>query len=43
MYLRLLEVFVKTSDKLVRPNQLDVIETLTADTARSNVLFLLCD
>jgi len=43
LYLRLLEVFIKTSDQLVRPNQCEVVENLTADVARSNVLFLLQD
>ena len=40
MYIRLLEVFCKKEDSLVRQNQTEIMAKLTMDTARNNVLFL---
>ena len=40
MYLKLLEVFCRFGDKLVRSNQSEIILQMTADTTRSNVLYL---
>lgn len=40
-YLKLLEVFCRYKDKLVRENQSEIILQFTVDTARSNVLYLL--
>jgi len=40
MYLKLLEVFCRYEDMLIRQNQNDIIVQLTADTTRSNVLYL---
>jgi hypothetical protein len=40
MYLKLLEVFCRFEDKLVRSNQSEIILQMTADTTRSNVLYL---
>lgn len=40
MYLKLLEVYCRFEDKLIRQNQTDIILQMTADTSRSNVLYL---
>ena len=40
-YLKLLEVFCRYEEKLVRQNQSEIILQFTQDTARSNVLYLL--
>lgn len=40
IYLKLLEVFCRFEDKLIRQNQNEIIGQMTADTTRSNVLYL---
>lgn len=40
-YLKLLEVFTRYQEKLVRQNQSEIIIQFTVDTTRSNVLYLL--
>ena len=40
VYLKLLEVFIKYEEKLIRQNQNEIIGQMTADTTRSNVLYL---
>jgi hypothetical protein len=40
VYLKLLEVFCRYEDKLIRQNQNEIITQMTADTTRSNVLYL---
>lgn len=40
MYLKLLEVFCRFEDKLVRQNQSEIVLQMTADTSRSNILYL---
>lgn len=40
-YLKLLEVFCRYQNRLIRQNQSEIIVQFTMDTARSNVLYLL--
>lgn len=40
IYLKLLEVFCRFESKLIRLNQSEIIIQMTADTTRSNVLYL---
>ena len=40
VYLKLLEVFCRFQQQLIRQNQNEIIAQMTADTTRSNVLYL---
>ena len=40
IYLKLLEVFCRYQSKLIRANQSEIILQMTADTSRSNVIYL---
>jgi hypothetical protein len=40
IYLKLLEVFCRFQTKLIRQNQQEIVAQMTADTTRSNVLYL---
>ena len=40
LYLKLLEVFCKFEDKLVRPNQQEIVINFTRDTSKNNLISL---
>lgn len=43
LYLKLLEVFCKFEDKVVRPNQQEIIITFTRDISKNNLIYLFSD
>ena len=43
LYLKLLEVFCKFKDKVVRPNQQEIIITFTRDISKNNLIYLFSD
>ena len=40
LYLKLLEVFCKFEDKLVRPNQQEIVVNFTRDVSKNNLIYL---
>ena len=40
LYLKLLEVFCKFEDKLVRPNQQEIVINFTRDISKNNLIYL---
>lgn len=40
LYLKLLEVFCKHEDKLVRPNQQEIVINFTRDISKNNLIYL---
>lgn len=40
LYLKLLEVFCKFEDKLVRPNQQEIVVNFTKDVSKNNLIYL---
>lgn len=40
LYLKLLEVFCKFEDKLIRPNQQEIVIQFTKDIAKNNLIYL---
>lgn len=40
LYLKLLEVFCKFEEKLVRPNQQEIVTNFTRDVSKNNLIYL---